>query len=1552
MPQQRVASKRQGGFYRRGRWAFAFLLTLLFAAEAVVLRGDESDQQALNVVFILADDLGWGELGSYGQTKIPTPHLDRLASEGMRFTQHYSGAPVCAPARCVLMTGKHLGKAEIRGNRQARATFPEYTEGQHPLSEDAITLATRFREAGYATGAMGKWGLGPVGSTGDPNRHGFDLFFGYNCQAVAHSYYPPHLWRNEQRIEINSRPIPGHQRQPEGPVRMEDWIGETYAPARMMEEAEQFIAQNRERPFFLYLPFIEPHVAIHPPRESVERFPEEWDSGVYRGENNYLPHPRPRAGYAAMISDLDQHVGRILAKLEREGLADRTLVVFTSDNGPTHPGRAEASDFHVGGADPPFFDSTRDLRGFKGSVYEGGLRVPMIVRLPGKIPSGTVSDMPGYFADWFPTLCEAVGLEPPEELSGESLWNVMLGGDAPESRKPMVWVFPEYGGQVAVRIGDFKVVRQRLRTQNPGPWEVYDLSSDRSEQRDLADERQDIIDKAIQILKDETLPNEHFPVPIPELAGREAREGTSLVSAGESRRPNILFLFADDQCFRTIGALGQTDIDTPNLDRLVRRGTTFTHAYNMGSFSPAVCVASRAMLVSGQMLWQAESLYPRMDEERTAGRLWPQLLAGQGYATYFTGKWHVQASARDAFHVARNVRGGMPKDVPEGYDRPHAGKPDAWSPSDPRWGGFWEGGTHWSEVVADDAVGFLSETQEAEDPFFLYVAFNAPHDPRQSPREFIERYPLERIAVPASFLPVYPHHKSIGCPPSLRDEKLAPFPRTEYAVQVHRQEYYAMITHMDEQIGRILDQLEKTGQEENTWIFFTADHGLAVGKHGLFGKQNMYDHSLRVPFLVVGPDVPSDQKTDAPIYLQDVMPTTLEIAGLEVPEWVAFDSLLPHLREVTTRSTTETGASASSEVEGRAVTRRDAIYGAYLDRQRAVIQDGWKLIVYPEADVVRLYHLVDDPEELHDVAEDPKFQDRRRQLWRKLLELQDELQDPLDLSKQTHLEARISTSAERPNILWITSEDNSPYLGCYGDPLAQTPHLDQLAREGVRYRHAFANAPVCSTARTTLITGMYATSLGAQHHRSRVTLPAAFQLYPTHLRAAGYYCTNNAKTDYNLAGRHDVWDESSRQAHYRNRGEGQPFFAIFNLMVSHEGQVAPPANKQAFRIPPEEFPLPPFHPDTPEIRRDWAHYYDQMTVMDRQVGELLEELDREGLSEDTIVFYYSDHGGALPRGKRNIHDSGTLVPLIIRIPDKWKSWAPAARGEWVDDVVSFVDLPATLLSLAGVPVPEHYEGRPFLGDQRTPPREFAYLYRGRMDERYDMVRAVRDAGFRYIRNYSPHRPWGQYYSYPFQVQPSMRSWYAEYVAGRCNPVQSSYWEPKPGEEFYRIEGDPWELENRLEEPELQDQVARMRTYLRDEIMASRDAGFIPEGMMERLAGPRTIYDYVQSDAYPLEEIVELADRASDGQVRHLPDLIAALDSPHPVLRYWGATGCLILQEQAAPARTKLLELLDDEWGDVRVVAAEGVAYLGEQEQGIRTIEAVLSSGSSYEVLGV
>ena len=448
-------------------------------------------------------------------------------------------------------------------------------------------------------------------------------------------------------------------------------------------------------------------------------------------------------------------------------------------------------------------------------------------------------------------------------------------------------------------------------------------------------------------------------------------------------QPNILFLFADDLTYEAVRAFGHTDIDTPNLDRLVARGTTFSHAYNMGSWSGAVCVASRTMLITGRSVWDANKVYRTTEKEREAGVLWPQLLQKSGYRTFMSGKWHLRADAEKCFDVTRHIRPGMPKTVDAAYNRPLTTGEDPWDPTDTSLGGFWEGGRHWSEVTADDAIDFLSAAEESSEPAFLYIAFNAPHDPRQSPQEYLDRYPVERIEIPQPFLPEYPHAEAIGAGPNLRDERLAPFPRTERAVKVHRREYYAIMTHLDKQIGRVLAALEASGKADKTWIFFTGDHGLAVGHHGLMGKQNQYDHSIRVPFVVAGPGVAAGVTNPTPIYLQDVMPTTLELAGAERPDHVFFKSLLPQL---------------ASQANAEQVPY-ESIYGGYLGLQRSVSHDGWKLIVYPQDNVLRLYHLDDDPNETVDLAAETEHAKQLAYLFDRLVTLQKELGDTLDLSE-------------------------------------------------------------------------------------------------------------------------------------------------------------------------------------------------------------------------------------------------------------------------------------------------------------------------------------------------------------------------------------------------------------------------------------------------------------------------------------------------------------------------------------------------------------------------
>lgn len=447
----------------------------------------------------------------------------------------------------------------------------------------------------------------------------------------------------------------------------------------------------------------------------------------------------------------------------------------------------------------------------------------------------------------------------------------------------------------------------------------------------------------------------------------------------EKPQPNILFIFADDQNYQTIHAQGNEEVITPTLDKLTHEGVTFTNAYNMGAWHGAVCVASRTMLNTGRFVWRAYQSEKDLKDLAHKRQFWSQMMEDAGYETYFSGKWHVKISPDSVFNHVRHQRPGMPNDSKEGYNRPIEGQKDVWSPYDTAFGGFWKGGKHWSEVLADDAEIFLEEASTKDKPFFMYLAFNAPHDPRQSPKEYVDKYPLENISVPKTFLPDYPYLGKIGYDGNLRDERLAPHPRTEYAVKVNRQEYYALITHMDVQIKRILDALEKSGMKDNTYIFYTADHGLACGNHGLMGKQSMYDHSIRPPMMVVGPDIPKGQKIHTDVYLQDVMASALDLAKAKKPDFVEFNSLI--------------GLAYGQTSQGN----YDAIYGCYTDAQRMIRKDGYKLIVYPKAQATLLFDLKNDPLEMDDLNDKEELQGLKATLFQELVQLQESMEDTTDI---------------------------------------------------------------------------------------------------------------------------------------------------------------------------------------------------------------------------------------------------------------------------------------------------------------------------------------------------------------------------------------------------------------------------------------------------------------------------------------------------------------------------------------------------------------------------
>jgi arylsulfatase A-like enzyme len=522
-----------------------------------------------------------------------------------------------------------------------------------------------------------------------------------------------------------------------------------------------------------------------------------------------------------------------------------------------------------------------------------------------------------------------------------------------------------------------------------------------------------------------------------------------------------------------------------------------------------------------------------------------------------------------------------------------------------------------------------------------------------------------------------------------------------------------------------------------------------------------------------------------------------------------------------------------------------------------------------------------------------------------------------------------AADAPKPNILWISSEDHGPHMGCYGDQYATTPNVDRLAAKGLIYLHCWSCAPVCAPARTTIISGMYAPSAGAEHMRSLVAFPKDKKMFPQYLRAAGYYCTNNAKEDYNLTKPSQVWDDSSNKGHWRNRKPGQPFFAVFNSLKSHESQIRTRPHQEVHD--PAKVRLPAYHPDTPEVRKDWAQYYDIITQADADAGRLLKALADDGLADDTIVFYWADHGSGMPRSKRWPYDSGLHVPLVVYIPEKLKQLAPPEYkpGGKSERLVSFVDFAPTMLSLAGIKPPEWMQGHAFMGPHGTPPQPFLYGFRGRMDERYDMVRSVTDGRYVYIRNYLPHKIYGQHVAYMFDT-PTARVWKKLHDEGKLTPVQDAFWHTKPPEEFYDLQKDPDEVHNLIASPEHKEIAQKLRQAQKDLAFKIRDAGFLPEGEIHSRSEGSTPYDMGHDDKkYPFQRIFETAEAASLLQADAIPTLRKAFKDNDSAVRYWAALGMLMREKKGMEAaHDELQAALKDASPYVRVVAAEALGRYG------------------------
>lgn len=553
----------------------------------------------------------------------------------------------------------------------------------------------------------------------------------------------------------------------------------------------------------------------------------------------------------------------------------------------------------------------------------------------------------------------------------------------------------------------------------------------------------------------------------------------------------------------------------------------------------------------------------------------------------------------------------------------------------------------------------------------------------------------------------------------------------------------------------------------------------------------------------------------------------------------------------------------------------------------------------------------------------------------------------------------VVNAADRPNILWLTAEDMSPNLGAYGDPDARSPTIDRLASGGIRYERAFAVAGVCAPSRSSLITGMYASSLGTQHMRSEVSLPVSgVRLLPALLREAGYYCTNNFKEDYNFTAPEEAWDDSSRTAHWRNRPKNRPFFSVFNFMATHEqflrtgpsalarvgAQVAPAEQRE-----PALLTLPGWLPDTPAVRREWARYHENITAMDRQVADILRQLEDDGLAEDTIVMFFSDHGAGFPRAKQFLYDSSTRVPLIIYCPPRWRHLLAAPPGSADDRLVSLVDLAPTVLNLAGVKPPPVMQGRVFLGTAAAAPREYTYGIRDRMDERYDMSRTVRDERFRYHRNYRPDLP-----HYPGLTYMDLLATAQEFrrlaAAGQLTGGLAHFMAPAQGiEELYDLHVDPDELHNLAADPAYVTNLQRLRAAHFAWMIETRDTGLIPEQMLQDLAVGSSAYEYARSGAYQLDRCLAIVRLMEEGNLA-LPALERALDDDYAPARYWAAVGLGVLGADAAPAVPALERALVDRHAEIALAAAAALCRAGRPEPALPVIAHWLEHGRPIEAL--
>ncbi|MCI0461004.1 MAG: sulfatase-like hydrolase/transferase [Gemmataceae bacterium] len=1007
------------------------------------------------------------------------------------------------------------------------------------------------------------------------------------------------------------------------------------------------------------------------------------------------------------------------------------------------------------------------------------------------------------------------------------------------------------------------------------------------------------------------------------------------LGSGTGKRPNVILILADDLGYGDLSCYGSTKNRTPRLDKLAKQGVRFTSFYTIAN----VCTPTRASLMTGCYpqrvgLHQNEKgqlvLFPANRRGLAASEITlAELLRELGYVTGIIGKWHL--GDQPPFLPTRHgfdFYFGIPFSNDMGRTNRPKGKETLFPPlpllrnekvieTEPDQALL-------TKRYTEEAVAFIERHKDR--PFFLYLPHTMPHAP---------------LFASANF-------KGKSANGILGD----------------------VVEELDWSVGVILDTLSKHRLDDNTLVLFLSDNGgpprAGTSNGPLRGsKGTTWEGGHRVPFIARWPGrIPAGKVCEEMGVSFDLYTTIAKLAGGTRPKGRIVDGkdIWPLLAG-----------------KAEAKTPHEAVFFYSSARLEGVRSGKWKLYLPgrrpggakkgKEETRVQLFDLEQDLGEKNDVAErHPEVVKRLQGLAGRCREdlgdgeragknvrPADEVKEarPLARAEAPGGERGVSTprfpptsrgvdtpplaggkgkGGKRPNIVWITCEDMGPHLGAYGDRYATTPNLDRLAKRSLRYLNVWSNAPVCAPARTTIITGLYPTSTGSEHMRSMTRLPPNLSMYPALLRALGYYCTNRVKEDYNLEKDGKVWDDSSAKAHYKNRKPGQPFFAVFNFTITHESQIRKRPHKLVHD--PAKVRIPVYHPDTPEVRHDWAQYYDNITEMDRMVGELLRELEESGLAEDTIIIFYSDHGSGMPRNKRWPGNSGLHVPLIAHFPERLRPLAPKeyAPGGQTNRLVSFVDLAPTLLSLAGERPPEWMQGQAFLGKHEGQPREYLHGFRGRMDERIDLMRSVRDQRYVYIRNYMPHKIDGQHLDYMFQT-PTTRVWKKLFDAGKLTPEQSHFWKPREPEELYDLQTDPDEVRNLAGSPEHQEILKRFRKVQYEHALRVRDVGFLPEDEIHGRSAGSTPYEMGRDEKKcPLKRILETADLASMLRPEALPELRKALTDEDSAVRYWAAMGVLMRGKKAVEAaRDDLRKALADKAPAVRIAAAEALGKHGNDQ---------------------